>query len=115
MKSGRDSNLCVPTGNRTLLLIAMLFLFSCSDDVSSKWRNEVQVYSDECVFSFTLKTRGSAPYSSGRFDADCEYEKISRFYKIPRDTIYYEACAGKRKTQGEVYHDGSTTQIEIQF
>ena len=94
-------------------LIPCLFIFSCSDLFSDEQTNEVQVYSmNECEFSFTLKTKS---YSTGSYNADCEFEPVARFYKISSDTIYYEATAGKRKTKGEVYHSGRITQIEINF
>jgi hypothetical protein len=95
--------------------LALLFIgcISCSDDVGdNNTVNEVQVYSNVCQFSFTLKTKS---YSTGRYDSDCEYEQVARFYKIGRDTIYYEATTGKRKTEGKVYHNGRQTQIGIDF
>jgi hypothetical protein len=97
---------------KTTLISWAFFLFSCSDDSSNEFTNEIQVYSDECQFSFTLKTTS---YSTGRYDSDCEFEKIARFYKVPSDTIYYEATAGKRKNTGKIYHAGRITQIEINF
>lgn len=95
-----------------LLILTTLFIFSCSDHESLSHLNEVQVYSDVCEFSFTLKTK---TYSTGRYDSDCKYEEIARFNNISADTIHYEAKAGKRKTVGKIYHAGRITEIEIDF
>lgn len=94
------------------IIALFVFLCSCSDQPTSSL-NEVKVFSyNECQFSFTLKTNS---YSSGRYDSDCEFEEIARFNRIAKDTIYYTASAGKRKTSGQVYHNGKQTEIEIMF